>query len=73
MVFAPFDAGTDYFPADRSAMINLRVDDLDALRAKFAADGIDTGEVLEMDGIGRFCRVHDPEGNPIEMWEPSAG
>ena len=73
MVFAPFDAETDYFPADRSAMINLRVDDLDALRAKFAADGIDTGEVLEMDGIGRFSRVHDPEGNPVEMWEPSAG
>ena len=19
---------------------------------------------------GRFARVHDPEGNPIELWEP---
>lgn len=20
---------------------------------------------------GRFARLHDPEGNPIELWEPS--
>jgi len=19
---------------------------------------------------GRFARIHDPEGNPIELWEP---
>ena len=23
-----------------------------------------------MDGVGRFARIHDPEGNPIELWEP---
>jgi predicted enzyme related to lactoylglutathione lyase len=22
---------------------------------------------------GRFARLHDPEGNPIELWEPAAG
>ena len=21
--------------------------------------------------VGRFARIHDPEGNPIELWEPS--
>ena len=21
-------------------------------------------------GIGRFTRLHDPEGNPIELWQP---
>jgi predicted enzyme related to lactoylglutathione lyase len=25
-----------------------------------------------MDGVGRFARVHDPEGNAIELWEPPA-
>ena len=20
--------------------------------------------------VGRFVRIHDPEGNPIELWEP---
>jgi predicted enzyme related to lactoylglutathione lyase len=21
--------------------------------------------------VGRFARIHDPEGNPIELWEPA--
>ncbi len=25
-----------------------------------------------MPGVGRFARIHDPEGNPIELWEPEA-
>ena len=24
-------------------------------------------------GVGGFARVHDPEGNPVELWEPVAG
>ncbi len=35
VVFAPFKADTDYFAADRQFMINLRVDDLDAVLAPF--------------------------------------
>jgi len=23
-----------------------------------------------MPGVGRFARIHDPEGNQIELWEP---
>jgi glyoxylase I family protein len=23
-----------------------------------------------MPEVGRFARIHDPEGNPIELWEP---
>ena len=22
--------------------------------------------------VGRFARIHDPDGNPIELWEPPA-
>lgn len=22
--------------------------------------------------VGRFARIHDPEGNAIELWEPPA-
>jgi predicted enzyme related to lactoylglutathione lyase len=74
-VFMPFAADTDYFPANKQWMINLRVDDLDALMAELAAAGIaletrpdewDTAET------GRFCRLHDPEGNQIELWQPPA-
>ena len=21
--------------------------------------------------VGTFARIHDPEGNPIELWQPS--
>lgn len=68
-VFSPFAADTDYFPADRAFMLNLRVADLDAALAELAASGIAAGEVLAMDGVGKFARIHDPEGNPLELWE----
>lgn len=72
VVFAPFKADTDYFPADRQFMINLRVSDLDAVLAPFRAAGaaIITNAEWDHPDVGRFARVHDPEGNPIELWEP---
>ena len=50
------------------------------------ADNLDFrvyGQELDEDGnvarewdatpeVGRFARIHDPEGNPIELWEPPA-
>ncbi len=72
MVFAPFKADSDYFPADKAFMINLRVDDLDALLVPFRAAGMEvlTDPAWDDPSVGRFARVHDPEGNPIELWEP---
>jgi glyoxylase I family protein len=70
-VFAPFKADTDYFPADRQWMMNFRVDDLPTLIANLKASGIAVETRAEWDGdYGRFARIHDPEGNPIELWEP---
>jgi predicted enzyme related to lactoylglutathione lyase len=71
-VFSPFDAATDYFPADKQWMLNLRVDGLDALRADLEAKGIEviTNPEWDAPGVGRFARIHDPEGNAIELWEP---
>ena len=73
-VFAPFAADTDYFPADKVWMLNLRVDDLDGLCATLEAAGIAviTKAEWDMPGVGRFARIHDPEGNPVELWEPEA-
>jgi predicted enzyme related to lactoylglutathione lyase len=73
-VFAPFDAGTDYFAADRQFMLNLRVSGLDALIAALRAAGIEVITKAEWDTAetGRFARIHDPEGSPIELWEPPA-
>ena len=73
-VFAPFGATTDYFPADKQWMLNLRVDGLDALCDKLGGAGIDVIRKAEWDmpGVGRFARLYDPEGNAIELWEPDA-
>jgi predicted enzyme related to lactoylglutathione lyase len=72
LVFSPFTADSDYFAADRQYMLNLRVDDLDAVIAPFveAGDEVITKDEWNDPSVGRFARVHDPEGNPIELWEP---
>jgi catechol 2,3-dioxygenase-like lactoylglutathione lyase family enzyme len=75
-VFAPFRQASDYFAADKAFMINLRIDDMAAMTAQLEAAGIEVirkEEWNEGDGAyGQFARVHDPEGNAIELWEPPA-
>ncbi len=72
--FSPFSADTDYFPANKQTMLNLRVNDLDAMIAQLKAANIEVETRAEWDApeVGKFARIHDPEGNPIELWEPSA-
>ena len=74
VVFAPFKADTDYFPADRAYMLNLKVDGLDALLDRLRAAGIEVTTKAEWDSpeTGRFARIVDPEGNPVELWQPPA-
>ena len=72
-VFAPFKEDSDYFAADRRWMLNLRVSDMDAMLAQLRAADIAVETRAEGDdpAYGRFARIHDPEGNPIELWEPA--
>lgn len=71
-VFMPFAADTTHFPADKPWMVNLRVDDLAALCDQLRAAGIEAITKAEWNSpeTGQFARVHDPEGNPIELWQP---
>ena len=73
-VFDPFAKDSDYFSSDKEWMINFRVTDLKALIADLKAKGIEVEERDEwnaMPEVGTFARVHDPEGNPIELWQPA--
>ena len=72
IVFMPFASDTEYFAADRQFMLNFRVDDLDELLASLRAAGVEVYTDPDWDTAetGRFARIHDPEGNPIELWEP---
>ena len=74
VVFAPFKAATDYWAEDKQYMLNLRVRDLDSLLEQLNARGIEVITKPEWNdpSTGSFARIHDPEGNPIELWEPPA-
>lgn len=74
VVFAPFKADTDYFAADKQYMLNLRVADLDGMLPALMAAGIavETRPEWNDPSVGKFARIHDPEGNAIELWEPPA-
>jgi predicted enzyme related to lactoylglutathione lyase len=53
-------------------MLNFRVRDLDAMLAQLRAKGAGIPEEpQEMEGVGRFAWVTDPEGNRIELWQPA--
>jgi glyoxylase I family protein len=70
-VFEPFQADTRYFGrASQQWMINFRVRDLDAMVEQLRAFDIEVSNP-ETYPNGRFARLHDPEGNPIELWEPA--
>jgi glyoxylase I family protein len=67
--FAPFKKDTQYFGRPEQAwMINFRVADLEAMIAQLRAAGI-TVEDPKSYPNGDFARLHDPEGNPIELWQ----
>jgi hypothetical protein len=69
--FAPFPETTAYFgDAGKVWMINFRVRNLDAMVAQLRAAGISV--VLDQQHYpnGRFARLNDSEGNPIQLWEP---
>jgi predicted enzyme related to lactoylglutathione lyase len=74
MVFAPFQQDSDYFAADKAFMINLRVRDLEGMLEQLNASGIAiiTKDEWDSAGLGKFARIHDPEGNAIELWEQPA-
>ncbi|MGB6934420.1 MAG: VOC family protein [Acidobacteriaceae bacterium] len=70
-IFDPFAESSKYFgdPA-KVWMVNFRVRDLDKMAAQLQAVGIAVKVDPQSYPNGRFARLHDPEGNPIELWQP---
>jgi predicted enzyme related to lactoylglutathione lyase len=70
--FSPFPETTKYFgDPQKTWMVNFRVHDLDKMVAQLRRAGIEVKDPESYDNIGRFTRLHDPEGNPIELWQPA--
>jgi glyoxylase I family protein len=71
-VFSPFPEKSGYFGDPNKAwMVNFRVHDLNKMVAQLRTAGIEVKVDPESYPHGRFARLHDPEGNPIELWQPS--
>ena len=70
-VFGPFPETTTYFDRpSQSWMVNFRVRDLDAMVVQLRSAGVTVDVDATAYPNGRFARLHDPEGNPIELWQP---
>jgi catechol 2,3-dioxygenase-like lactoylglutathione lyase family enzyme len=68
-LLSPFKSETDYFaPSEQPFMINLRVDDLDAMLELLASKGVEPIGRQDED-YGRFAWVLDPDGVKVELWE----
>jgi len=71
-VWNPFAADTKYFePSTREFMINFAVDDLDAFLTGLEAKGVAVHDRQQMDGMGKFAWILDPDGTKIELWQPA--
>ncbi|HXN80359.1 MAG TPA: VOC family protein [Steroidobacteraceae bacterium] len=70
--FAPFEESTSYFGNEAKRwMVNFRVRSLPAMVAQLRAAGIAVEIDPQTYPNGRFARLQDPEGNPIELWQPA--
>jgi predicted enzyme related to lactoylglutathione lyase len=69
-VFQPFPATTKYWRAEKAFMLNFRVKNLDALVAQLRKADIKVDVDPMTYPNGRFASLEDPEGNPIQLWEP---
>lgn len=70
-VWSTFPADTPYFgPGPQTAMVNYRVDDLDALLEQLGAAGVTIDPKRDESEYGRFAWIVDPEGNRLELFQP---
>lgn len=68
-LLSPFKGDSDYFaPSAAGFMINLRVDDLDAMVEDLRGKGV---EILgtQSEEYGKFAWILDCDGIKIELWQ----
>ena len=55
----------------RTGKINYRVKNLGEVLSHLKSKGVVIEKTAEYPSYGNFAWVKDPDGNPIELWEPS--
>src|SRR4029450_9573173 len=73
-VLSPFPADSDAFGRpEQTWMLNLRGRGLDAMVARLRAAGIEVTPDPQTYPNGRFAGTADPQGNTIQLGEPTPG
>ncbi|HMQ07954.1 MAG TPA: VOC family protein [Saprospiraceae bacterium] len=71
-IFEPFDHTNPYLNKyERHWIINFRVKNLDAMVQQLTNAEIEVEVDPQIYPNGRFAMLDDPEGNPIQLWEPA--
>lgn len=71
-VFAAMPADSDpVSDPEHSWSVNFRVTDLDAMVSQLRGLGITVDVEPETYPNGRFASLRDPEGNPVQLWQPA--
>ena len=72
-IFSHFEEAVEYFgPSEKPFMINLMVDDLDAMIARLEGKGVALVGGPETYDYGKFAWIMDPDGIKLELWQPLA-
>jgi hypothetical protein len=72
-VWNPYDEVGPYFEdQDANWILNFRVRDLDAMVEQLRAGEAEVEVDPETYPNGRFATTSDPEGNLIQLWEPTS-
>ena len=73
-IFHVFSKEDKYFdPSTSQFMINFRVDDLDGILDQLRKNGVKVFDEIQVESYGRFGWNEDPNGNKVELWEPTVG
>jgi predicted enzyme related to lactoylglutathione lyase len=66
------EKNTKWFsPSSASFMINYRIDNMADMLAQLQRNGVEIVKGPESDENGTFAWVLDPDGNKVELWEPT--
>ncbi len=69
-VFEPFPENAKMFErAGQAFVLNFRVADLDRMVAQLRRGKVSVEVDPQVYPNGRFALLHDPEGNPIQLWQ----
>lgn len=73
-VWTVFKQESDYFgPGEQRYMINYTVSNLAGILTRLRAEGVTVDARTEESEFGKFGWIVDPEGNRVELWEPTGG